>query len=139
MTRTILHVDDEPQYVRALRDALDDEGFSVVPASNCSEAMDRFLKQKFDCVILDVILPAGPSFTGTSDLSRAGLALHREFRRIDAKVPIIFVTVVGSNDLSASINQEEAKYGLHGATVLVKPILPSVLVATVRDRIAYPS
>jgi two-component system, sensor histidine kinase and response regulator len=88
--RTVLVIDDEPEIRDSLRDALGDEGYSVVVAANGREAMALLPRLPRPCVvILDIIMPvmsgaelyaamqADPQLAGipvvvsTSDPSRA--------------------------------------------------------------------
>jgi CheY-like chemotaxis protein len=56
--KTVLVVDDEADIRESLRDALGDEGYSVVVASNGKEALQILPELKRPCaIILDVIMP----------------------------------------------------------------------------------
>jgi CheY-like chemotaxis protein len=56
--RTILVVDDEADIRESLKDALDDEGYFVVVASNGKEALRLLPALSRPCaIILDVIMP----------------------------------------------------------------------------------
>jgi DNA-binding response OmpR family regulator len=54
---TALIVDDEPQIVDFLQLGFEYEGFNVVVATNGPEALRAATTQKFDIIILDVMLP----------------------------------------------------------------------------------
>jgi DNA-binding response OmpR family regulator len=53
----ILLVDDEESVQTLLRYPLLKEGYDVVPAHDGREALDRFAEQRFDLVVLDIMLP----------------------------------------------------------------------------------
>ncbi len=53
----ILVVDDEPDIVELLTYNLMKEGFAVSSASHGEEALSMLNKEKFDCVVLDLMLP----------------------------------------------------------------------------------
>lgn len=56
--KTILVVDDEPDIRDSLRDALGDEGYSVLVAANGKEALAMLPNIPRPCaVILDIIMP----------------------------------------------------------------------------------
>jgi two-component system, sensor histidine kinase and response regulator len=56
--RTVLLIDDEPEIRDSLRDALGDDGYSVVVATNGREALALLPRLSRPCVvILDVIMP----------------------------------------------------------------------------------
>lgn len=79
--KTILVVDDEPNIVLGLRDALEFEGFRVIAATRGQEGIALARSEGPDAVILDLTLP---------DLN--GYAVCEQLRRIDAHVPIVMLT-----------------------------------------------
>ena len=79
--KTILVIDDEPQIVMGLRDALEFEGFKVAAAGKGSEGLGLARTENPDAVILDLMLP---------DMN--GYAVCEELRRWNAFVPIIMLT-----------------------------------------------
>src|SRR5215472_6326271 len=79
--KTILVVDDEPQLVMGLRDALEFEGFRVISASKGRDGISLAKSEGPDAIILDLMLP---------DVN--GYSVCEELRRIDAFVPILMLT-----------------------------------------------
>ena len=79
--KRILVIEDEPDIVRGLRDALEFEGFAVVHAKTGREGVGAFTGGRPDCVILDLMLP---------DMN--GYQVCQEIRRSDTRVPIIMLT-----------------------------------------------
>jgi DNA-binding response OmpR family regulator len=79
--KTILVVDDEPNIVLGLRDALEFEGFRVIAATRGQEGIALARSEGPDAVILDLTLP---------DLN--GYAVCEQLRRINAHVPIVMLT-----------------------------------------------
>jgi len=79
--KTILVIDDEPQIVMGLRDALEFEGFRVAVAGKGREGLTVARAEDPDAVILDLMLP---------DMN--GYAVCEELRRWNAFVPIIMLT-----------------------------------------------
>ena len=55
--RKILVIEDEPDIVRGLRDALQFEGFEVHAASSGGEGLELAHELKPDCILLDLMLP----------------------------------------------------------------------------------
>ena len=53
----ILLVDDEQSVQTLLTYPLRQEGYEVVAASDGREALDRFAEQRFDLVVLDLMIP----------------------------------------------------------------------------------
>jgi DNA-binding response OmpR family regulator len=79
--KTILVVDDEPNIVMGLRDALEFEGFRVLAAAKGREGIALARTESPDAIILDLMLP---------DLN--GYAVCEELRRINVLVPIVMLT-----------------------------------------------
>jgi len=76
----ILLVDDEQAIQKLLSYPLRKEGYDVVPAHDGREALDRFAEQRFDLVVLDVMLP-----------KLDGIEVCRRLRS-RSQVPIIMLT-----------------------------------------------
>jgi len=57
MTHYILVVDDDSELRENMCEILTDAGFSVTPAANGEEALDRLQQQPFDVILLDLIMP----------------------------------------------------------------------------------
>jgi CheY-like chemotaxis protein len=55
--RRVLVVDDEPDVLLLCRVNLEFEGYEVVEASDGEEAMERLQEQRFDVMLLDVMMP----------------------------------------------------------------------------------
>ena len=79
--KSILVVDDEPNIVMGLRDALEFEGFRVIAAAKGREGLALARTESPDAIILDLMLP---------DLN--GYTVCEELRRINALVPIVMLT-----------------------------------------------
>jgi len=82
MTR-VLVVDDEPQFLRALRTNLLGAGYDVITATTAEEALSSAALQPPEAVILDLLLPDG-----------RGTDVCRDLRRW-TEAPIILVSAVG--------------------------------------------
>jgi len=84
MSGRILLVEDDRTLRIGLGDALTGEGHAVVAAADGHEARAVLRAQRFDLVVLDVMLP-GPS----------GLELLRELRARDGDTPVLLLTARG--------------------------------------------
>lgn len=84
--RCILLADDEARILRALRDLLTANGFSVLTAQDGREALDVFYANntRVDLVILDVMMP-----------KLDGFAALRELRSTSPDTPVIMLTARG--------------------------------------------
>jgi DNA-binding response OmpR family regulator len=76
----ILLVDDEQPIQTLLSFPLQRDGYEVVQASDGREALARFAEQRFDLVVLDVMLPR-----------MDGLEVCRRLRAQRERVPIIML------------------------------------------------
>jgi DNA-binding response OmpR family regulator len=79
----ILVVDDEQSVQTLLAYPLRKEGYEVVAANDGREALDRFAEQRFDLVVLDIMLP-----------KLDGIEVCRRVRS-RSQVPIIMLTAKG--------------------------------------------
>ena len=82
--KRVLIVEDEPDIVRGLCDALEFEGFDVASTGLGREGVRLMREQPADCVILDLMLP---------DIN--GYQVCEEIRSTNALVPIIMLTARG--------------------------------------------
>jgi DNA-binding response OmpR family regulator len=81
--QTILLVDDEDSVQRLLAYPLERDGYTVIPAQDGEEALERFEREQVDLVVLDVMLPR-----------LDGLEVCRRLRA-QSSVPIIMLTARG--------------------------------------------
>ena len=84
MSFRILFVEDDLTLRTALSDALTGEGHAVTTAADGHEARALLREQRFDLVVLDIMLP-GPS----------GLELLRELRQKDGDTPVLLLSARG--------------------------------------------
>ena len=114
---TVLLVDDAPDELRMLADALEDAGYTTLVATDGESAIARIARITPDVVLLDARMPGIDGFETC-----------RRLRAIDAMaaVPIIFMT--GLHETERIVEGLDAG----GNDYLVKPVVPSVLVARIR-------
>ena len=55
-------VDDDSDILVLNRDFLESEGYDVVTATSCAEALEKIKLHSFSCIVLDVMLPDGSAF-----------------------------------------------------------------------------
>lgn len=103
--KKILLVEDDPNLGLLLQDYLQLKGkFDVVLCKDGEEGLRNFTKQKFDLLILDVMMPKKDGFT-----------LGKDIRKIDTHVPIIFATAKGM------IEDKTQAFNLGGDDYITKP------------------
>jgi two-component system OmpR family response regulator len=81
----ILVVDDDIQMLEALTLYLGSRGWSVVPAANGQDALDKFVERPADLVIMDIMMPV-----------MDGWELCQRLRQI-TDAPIIMLTARGQD------------------------------------------
>jgi DNA-binding response OmpR family regulator len=79
--KRILIIEDEPDLVRGLRDALEFEGFEIVSTGLGKEGVKLARERSPDLVLLDLMLP---------DMN--GFAICEEIRKTSPLVPVIMLT-----------------------------------------------
>jgi two-component system alkaline phosphatase synthesis response regulator PhoP len=80
-SRRILLVEDEPALVVTLTDRLVAEGYSVESVGDGDAALERAASERFDLILLDVMLPG-----------RDGFDVCRELRKSGSQVPVLMLT-----------------------------------------------
>lgn len=53
----LLAIDDSPTYLTHLASVLTGEGYEVAQAACGNEAMDRIAQERFDCILVDLLMP----------------------------------------------------------------------------------
>ena len=109
----ILCVDDDPQTLRYVRDALSRAGYTPVVTAD-PEEVPRLMEEEPRLVLLDLVLPGVD-----------GIALMREIREI-ADVPVVFLSVYGQDEVVARA------FDMGAADYVVKPFSTTELAARIR-------
>jgi FixJ family two-component response regulator len=90
-------VDDDPAMREALADLIASVGLSVSAFKSAREFLERKKPDPLACLVLDVRLPG-----------LSGLDLQRELLRMEAPIPIIFITGHGDIPMSVRAMKEGA-------------------------------
>ena len=112
--KRILCVDDDPDMRDIIRETLQSEGYEVAEAQNGEEAIRCLDEEKFDLVLLDVVMP-GPS----------GLDVLRFLGSKGNKTPIAMITGKAGFTLATE------SYMLGAVEYITKPFTTEYLVDTV--------
>ncbi len=83
----ILLAEDDVNLGSVLRQYLDAKGYEVDLCLDGEDAFKTFMENEYDLCILDVMMPKKDGFT-----------LGKDIRRINSKIPIIFLTVRSMNE-----------------------------------------
>ncbi len=110
----ILVVDDDPQMLRFIRDALTESGYDPVVTGDHTELASIIRAEKPELVLLDLLLP-----------QTDGIELMRSVSEL-SDIPVIFISAYGRDETIAKALEEGAD------DYLVKPFSPTELVARIR-------
>ena len=110
----ILCVDDDPQTLRYVRDALTKAGYTPVVTGDPEEVSRLMAAETPRLVLLDMMLPG-------SD----GMELMKDIREV-SDVPVIFLSVNGQEEVVARA------FDMGAADYVVKPFSPTELAARIR-------
>lgn len=117
----VLYVEDAAFLAEAVKHNLEKQGISVDLADNGEDGLDGALKDIYDCVILDIMLP---KISGTDIL--------RRMREKDVHTPVIMLSAL--SDVETKINNLD-----HGADdYLAKPFKTAELVARIKALVRRP-
>ncbi len=114
----ILVVDDSPTLSLFMTRALEKAGYQVITASNGNEGLQKTLRERPHCVIVDVVLPG-----------MSGFGLCRQIRALDPRrrVPIIMISTKNTPlDHSWGLRQGADRY-------LPKPFSDETLLQTIKE------
>ena len=110
----VLAVDDDPNDLRYVRDALAKSGYDPLVTGDSEEAVRLVEAEKPDLVLLDLILPGAD-----------GIELMKEILEV-TDVPVIFISAYGREELIAGALDTGA------ADYIVKPFSATELAARIR-------
>lgn len=103
--KKILLVEDDPNLGMLLQEYLQLKGkFEVVLCKDGDEGLREFTRDRFDLLILDVMMPKKDGFT-----------LGKEIRKINPQVPIIFATA------KSMMEDKAVAFNLGGDDYITKP------------------
>lgn len=84
----ILVVDDEQRIREMIRKYAEYEGFAVDEACDGLEAVDKALKENYDLIVMDIMMP-----------NLDGFSACREIRKTHETVPVILLSALGENTI----------------------------------------
>ena len=107
-------MDDDPQTLRYVRDALSEAGYAPVVTGDPEEVFRLMEEEEPSLVVLDLVLPGVD-----------GIELMRGIREAQ-DVPVIFLSVYGQDEVVARA------FDMGAADYVVKPFSPTELAARIR-------
>jgi DNA-binding NarL/FixJ family response regulator len=117
----VLVVDDSPETLRMLTDAIEEAGMTVLVAREGDHALSIVEKLLPDVILMDALMPGTDGFATCRRLKQNKALAH---------VPIVFMT--GLSDTEHIIEGLEAG----GVDYITKPIVPGELLARIRVHLA---
>lgn len=112
----VLIVDDVPENLSLLHDALDEAGYMVLVATNGESALERARKSLPDVVLLDAMMPGMDGFEVARRLKADFSTRH---------IPIVFMTGLTETE------HVVAAFSAGGADYVTKPIRPAEVLARI--------
>ena len=114
--KSILLVEDDPNFGRILKDYLTINNYDVSLAVNGIEGFEKFNRSEFDLCILDIMMPF-----------KDGLTLAREIREVNDVIPLIFLT-------AKNLKDDVLKgYKIGADDYLTKPFDSEILLAKIKS------
>ena len=112
----VLIVDDIPENLSLLHDALDESGYTVLVATNGESALQRARQSLPDVILLDAVMPGMDGFEVARRL-KADFVTHH--------IPIVFMTGLTETE------HVVAAFAAGGADYVTKPIRPAEVLARI--------
>lgn len=95
----VLHVDDEPAFLRVAKQCLEQEGFMVDTATSAEEALQAIKTRQYHVIVSDYMLPG-----------KNGLTLLKKVRE-KSTIPFVMLTGKGKEDVAiAALNAGADQY-----------------------------
>ncbi len=117
--KRILLAEDDRNLSRSIDILLTLEGYQVIAVYNGEEALNKLLKQKYDMLITDIVMP-----------NMNGIELVKKIRLINPQIPILIVSGRLNDDLIRELETMQV------TRILPKPIKPNEFRQTVEEIIA---
>jgi len=117
--RTVLYVEDDPDYREAVRAILESGGYEVLEAETAEEGLRVFKEFRPDVALVDMMM----------EEVDAGVNLVRELRAAGEEVDVFLLTSLGD---ALTMTKDFTDLGLAG--VLQKPVRAEMLLALLRSK-----
>lgn len=115
-TGIVLVVDDVPENLSLLHDALDEAGYTVLVATNGESALQRARQSLPDVMLLDALMPGMDGFEVARQMKSTFVTAH---------IPIVFMTGLTETE------HVVAAFGAGGADYVTKPFKPAEVLARI--------
>jgi len=119
----VLVIDDDPTIRSLVAGILESRGHSLVQAIDGRAGIALFVKENFDLVVTDIVMP-----------EQEGIETITAIRRVNRTVPILAIS--GSATIGGSGDYLRAAAALGASATLQKPFNPEAFLATVEKLLA---
>lgn len=119
-TDVVLIVDDVPDNLSLLHDALDEAGYTVLVATHGEAALQRASQAVPDIILLDAVMPGMDGFEVARRLKAQADTSH---------IPIVFMTGLTETE------HVLAAFGVGGVDYVVKPLRPREVIARIQAHV----
>lgn len=116
----VLIVDDQPDNLAMLHDALDESGYTVLVATSGESALERCARAQPDLVLLDAVMPGLDGFE---------VARRLKADAVTAQVPVVFMTGLSETE------HVVAAFAAGGVDYVTKPIRPREVIARIETHL----
>jgi CheY-like chemotaxis protein len=120
--KTVLIIDDDADFVAAMRAVLEGAGYAAPSAASGKEGLARLAQGGVDCIILDVMMTRDTEGFHTAEEIRANPAT--------AKIPIVMLTAISERTGFEFSPKTDTDY-LPVDAFIKKPVEPEVLLKTI--------
>lgn len=126
MSKKVLIIDDDPEFVEAITNLLDAKGYQVKSAGDSREGIKLARTQPPDIILLDVMMST------KSEGFDAARELHKDDDLKD--IPVIMISGV-RKEMNLPFGFEPDEDWLPIKAFLEKPVMPDVLLKAVEENI----
>jgi len=123
MSKNILLVDDDPDFVDAVKAVVEAGGYHVEVAYDGKEALEKVAESKPDLIILDVMMPVMNGHEACKKLKEDPAT---------AEIPVILLTAVASRVTSSNYTHRDMME-TEAEDYIPKPVEPEVLHNRIKD------
>ena len=121
--KKILLVDDDPDFVDAVKSVMEADGYQVEVAYDGKECLDKVGDVKPDLIILDVMMP---------ELNGHEACKALKENQETSAIPVILLTAVASRVTSSTYTHRDMLES-DAEDYIPKPVEPEVLLSRIKD------
>ena len=114
----ILFIEDNPEEIIYTNELLEESGHEVDIIDESDSVIDRLNSlQKYDLIILDLMLMLGDKIELSDDCPEVGIALYKQIREAGFKKPILIVSALSKSEVWNFFKDDECVEYYHKPTI----------------------